>query len=244
MAESRRPTPRADEDPGFVVIAITLLAKIIQWLMLSLVLAVFVEWVGMTWWWSEEGVGHSRRMLEVERRFLGTASQHHLLALEPARLGDDIGRRLSSVIFDLTRLNRVMEWAVETPSRDEPRLRATIHRFANRLADYLVAAKNRVLVFGVRMTVLLLAMPVLVLCCIVALIDGFVRRDLRRWGGGRESGFIYHWAKQVALPLAVGAWIIYLVLPVSIHPTLVIFTFAALLSMATTAAAGTFKKYL
>lgn len=142
------------------------------------------------------------------------------------------------------RLNRILDWAAKAPSRDEPRLRASIHRSANRLAKYIVAAKNRVLVFGIRMTVLLFAMPVLVLCCIVALIDGFVRRDLRRWGGGRESGFIYHWAKQVALPLAVGAWIIYLVLPVSIHPSLAIFAFAALLSMATTAAAGTFKKYL
>ena len=95
------------------MIAMTLLAKIIQWFLLSLVLAVFVEWVGMTWWWSEEGVGHSRRMLEVERHFVGTAFQRHLLALEPARLGDDVGRRLSSVIFDMTRLNHVTVWAVE-----------------------------------------------------------------------------------------------------------------------------------
>ena len=226
------------------MIAITLLAKIIQWFLLSLVLAVFVEWVGMTWWWSEDSVGHSRRMLEVERRFLGTAFQRHLLEIEPARLSEDIGHRLSFVIFDLTRLNRVMEWAVQAPSPNEPRLRAGIHRFANRLANYLIAAKNMILLFSVRMTVLLFAIPVLVLCCIVACIEGLVRRDLRRWGGGRESGFIYHWAKRVAMPLAVGAWIIYLMLPVSIHPSVVILTFAALLSMATTAAVGRFKKYL
>ena len=244
MTESRRPPSRSNEEAGFFTSAITLVAKIIQWFLLSLVLAVALEWVGMIWWWSDDGVGHSRRMLEVERRFLGSAFQRHLLALEPARLGDDIGQRLSVIIFDLTRLNRVMARAARPPLRDEPRLRATIHRSANRLAKYIVAAKNRVLIFAMRITVLLLAMPVLVLCCIAAFIEGLVRRDLRRWGGGRESGFIYHWAKQVALPLAVGAWIIYLVLPVSVHPSLAIFTFAALLSLATTAAAGTFKKYL
>ena len=92
--------------------------------------------------------------------------------------------------------------------------------------------------------VLVLAMPVLGICCVVALIEGLVRRDLRRWGGGRESGFIYHWAKRVALPIAVGVWLIYLMVPVSIHPSFVILPFAALLGLATSAAASTFKKYL
>ena len=38
--------------------------------------------------------------------------------------------------------------------------------------------------------------PVFVLFTLVALVDGLVRRDLRRWGGGRESSFVYHYAKQ------------------------------------------------
>ena len=56
-------------------------------------------------------------------------------------------------------------------------------------------------------------MPVLLLFSLVALVDGFVKRDLRRWGGGRESSFVYHWAKQSAMPLLVLSWVIYLALP-------------------------------
>jgi len=39
------------------------------------------------------------------------------------------------------------------------------------------------------------------------LIDGLVRRDLRRFGEG-ESGFIYHRTKRIIVPLWVAPWII------------------------------------
>ena len=46
--------------------------------------------------------------------------------------------------------------------------------------------------FSVRLAILTLAMPVFLLFSLVALVDGLVQRDLRRWGGGRESSFVYH----------------------------------------------------
>jgi integrating conjugative element membrane protein (TIGR03747 family) len=58
-------------------------------------------------------------------------------------------------------------------------------------------------VFSVRLAVLALAMPVFVTFGLVSIVDGLAKRDLRRWGGGRESSFIYHWAKRTALPLLV-----------------------------------------
>ena len=44
-------------------------------------------------------------------------------------------------------------------------------------------------------------------------------RDLRRWGGGRESSFVYHYAKNAAMPLIIASWVQYLALPVSLHPS-------------------------
>jgi len=78
----------------------------------------------------------------------------------------------------------------------------------------------------------------------VALVDGFVQRDLRRWGGGRESSFVYHWAKRSALPLLVLSWVIYLALPVSLHPSLVVLPFATLFALSVAVTASSFKKYL
>ena len=86
--------------------------------------------------------------------------------------------------------------------------------------------------------------PVFVLFTLVALVDGLVRRDLRRWGGGRESSFVYHYAKQSVLPLVALAWVIYLSLPFSVHPSFVVLPFAALFGLSASIMAGTFKKYL
>ena len=65
-------------------------------------------------------------------------------------------------------------------------------------------------VFAVRLAILTLATPVFGLFALVALVDGLVRRDLRRWGGGRESSFVYHYAKKASIPLIIIAWVLYL----------------------------------
>lgn len=87
-------------------------------------------------------------------------------------------------------------------------------------------------------------MPVFLLFSLLALVDGLVQRDLRRWGGGRESSFVYHYAKKAALPLVVLAWITYLALPFSLHPTFVVMPFAMLFALSVAVTASTFKKYL
>jgi len=51
-----------------------------------------------------------------------------------------------------------------------------------------------------------------------------------------------HPAKKAVLPLAVLAWVIYLALPFSLHPTFVVLSFATLFAL--TVVASTFKKYL
>ena len=76
------------------------------------------------------------------------------------------------------------------------------------------------------------------------MVDGLVRRDIRKFGAGRESGFIYHRAKAALMPLAVLPWVIYLALPVSLHPLLILLPGAMLLGLAMNIAAGSFKKYL
>ena len=58
--------------------------------------------------------------------------------------------------------------------------------------SYLIAAAFTTLTFLVRLLVLVLTLPLILTAAFVGLIDGLVRRDVRRFGAGRESGFIYH----------------------------------------------------
>lgn len=64
----------------------------------------------------------------------------------------------------------------------------------------------------VRLVALSLTPPIFFTAAFVGLISGLVRRDLRRFGAGRESEFIWF-----ILPFAVLPWVVYLALPVSMH---------------------------
>jgi len=109
---------------------------------------------------------------------------------------------------------------------------------------YLIAAAFITLTFLVRLLVLGLTMPLFILAAFVGLVDGLVRRDIRRFGAGRESGFLYHRAKASIIPLLVLPWVVYLALPVSLHPLWILLPSAGLLCLAMNLTAGSFKKYL
>jgi integrating conjugative element membrane protein (TIGR03747 family) len=109
---------------------------------------------------------------------------------------------------------------------------------------YLIAAGYTLLTFLVRVVVLCLTVPLFGVAALVGSIDGLARRDIRRFGAGRESGFLYHRARASIMPIAVLPWVIYLALPVSVHPLLILLPSAVALSVAVNIASGSFKKYL
>lgn len=76
------------------------------------------------------------------------------------------------------------------------------------------------------------------------LVDGLVRRDIRRFQAGRESGFIYHRAKACLMPLTVLPWAVYQALPASMTPVLILLPAAFLLAVTVDISAASFKKHL
>ena len=56
--------------------ALTGLARCLKWLLVSLLISILIEWVGMVFWWEEQGLAHSRQMLVNELQYLGTDLDH------------------------------------------------------------------------------------------------------------------------------------------------------------------------
>jgi integrating conjugative element membrane protein (TIGR03747 family) len=138
------------------------------------------------------------------------------------------------------------DWRREVASQSgKPRnFREHLGRAFARVETYGIAAAYTALVFLVRLLVLLLSLPLFLLAALVGLVDGLARRDVRRFGAGRESGFVYHRARASLMPLAVLPWVIYLALPVSVAPLLILLPGAAMLGLAVCISAATFKKYI
>ncbi|MGH8651419.1 MAG: hypothetical protein ACREYE_04175 [Gammaproteobacteria bacterium] len=66
--QAQAPAPQRAAEPGVIAGAFLTVCKVLGWLVLGLVFSILVEWLGLTFWWSEEGIRHSRRMLEAEAR--------------------------------------------------------------------------------------------------------------------------------------------------------------------------------
>lgn len=238
--DPRRPLTR----PGAFSRILTGIAQSLKWLLLSLLASILIEWLGMIFWWPEQGLEHSRQMLVSELQYLSSDFHHSWLTHQPVQFARELSERFYTIAFEWTGVVDLIQWLTPTPGAGETGVRPLLHRGYRPIADFVLAAMHISQVFAVRLAILILAMPVFGLFTAVALVDGLVRRDLRRWGGGRESSFVYHLAKKAALPMITMAWVLYLALPFSVHPSWIILPFALAFSFAVTITASTFKKYL
>ena len=244
MTESTQDPRRRVIQEGLISKSLTATAKAIQWLLLSLLFSIIIEWVGMVIWWPEEGIEHSRTMLTKETSYLDTDFRKSVITSDPAQFAKRIADRTYHYLFEVTRFVNFIRWISPAPGSNEEGIRITLHKVYLPISDFVITTMQVTQVFSVRLAILTLAMPVFLLFSLVALVDGLVQRDLRRWGGGRESSFVYHYAKKAAFPLIILTWVTYLALPFSLHPTFVVLPFAIMFALTVSVTASTFKKYL
>ena len=121
---------------------------------------------------------------------------------------------------------------------------ADAHELSRGFQDYLQAAVAATEVYAIRLAVMVAALPVFLLAGLVAVADGLGQRDLRRFGGGREKGQVYHLARGLVFPAFTLPWILYLSWPAAVRPGHFILPFALGFGFALWIAASSFKKYL
>lgn len=248
MADPASAAQRQEAHPqGLALGLLSLPLRLFGVLAASLLLSVFVEWIGMHWFWPREGWHHAQAMLDYELRQLSSHFTRSLLFSHPARLAE---RWITAVHEKLFAGADLKNWAASASNHAAsgaphlPNLRRRVSLAERDAKPYALAAGYTLLTFLARLAVLILALPLFLLAAGVGFIDGLVRRDLRRFGAGHESGFLYHRAKAAIVPLAVLPWVLYLALPVSVPPLLILLPGAALLGVAVNITAASFKKYL
>lgn len=233
---------------GLIAGIVTLPLRLFGVLIGSLLLSIVIECVGMHLVWPEQGWRHAQGMLDYELNQLSDHFGRSTIVQEPGRTAHRLVEHSYEWIFVKTGL---LDWMGNASARARAPSQGTARDFRYSLSlvylwseNYLIAAAFTVLTFIVRLLVLVLTLPLILLATFVGLVDGLVRRDIRKFGAGRESGFVYHRAKASLLPLAVLPWVTYLALPFSLHPLLILLPGAVLLGLAVGIAAATFKKYL
>lgn len=243
MATSVQNTPRQPiQRPGLIISAISLVLRIIGLLIASLLFSILTEFVGLLLFWGDQGWRHSQAMLNSE---LGWLSEHFKASLILQQPGQTIVQVLDSLNQWLLVKTGFADFArqARVSSQGNGFWSLTNQLYVS-IEDFVLAAVYVTFTFVVRLTILVLATPLFLLATLTGFVDGLMRRDLRKFGAGRESSFVYHRVKRAVAPLLFVPWIIYLSLPFSFNPMAVFLPYAMQLGVTMAITAATFKKYL
>jgi len=95
-----------------------------------------------------------------------------------------------------------------------------------------------------RFYIMLQMLPVFMLALFVAITDGLVKRDIRKFQGARESSFTFHRVKGLTGLCLFIPLFIFLSMPVAVNPLVILLPQAMALSVVTAITITYFKKYL
>lgn len=182
--------------------------QVIMVTIFGIIIAVIVEWAGMSLFWRDEAETHALNGFIYSVSWFSTNvdNQYGYMVLE--WFNKHIN--LQSLALALQE-NDVSNGVV-----------AVINSFGDFIRVYLAAAIFIILTYIVKLSVVILFMPIVVLTTLLVIVDGLVLRDLRKFKAGNDSGRKYRLAKALVWPTFVGTWFIFLILPISLHPAIIL----------------------
>lgn len=250
MAEEKvqqRQQTAPPKQPGLFITLFWLLPwKVIGILLASLLVSLLIEYAGMTFIWAGEGAEHSRQVMLTESGYLSEGFTRSLILSQPVVVISAGIQQVYQWIFvdtgfiswvNTARSVHSQGGTVETLSRAGSWL-------ARALWEYLQATVYVTIIFAIRVAILVLSVPLFIMVSVIGIVDGLVRRDLRRYGAGYESSFVYHHAKRYVKPAMYGPCMLYLAWPTAVWPNLLLLPSAMMLGFVLTVVTGAFKKYL
>lgn len=192
-------------------------------------LAIALEWLGDAFFWRNTCASHSEQVLQATWQWWRSSAGAPVWLVENlAIVSGMLQQGLAALIASLNGQSGLF-WT-ETVT--------TVIRCA------LLSAGNVTLTFLLRLAILLQALPLFAPIIVVGLIDGLVRRDLRRFGAGHESGFVYHHARRMISSSLAATGLVWLTVPVFLDPVYLLVAGAILIGLTISVAVGAFKKFM
>lgn len=205
----------------------------LKWFVIIALLVLIIDLFCVFVLWSPEGVSRLEQTLHQELAILGL-SQSNVDFLV------GVATSLYDTVFVSTGIDGMMRHAATLPASTS----STEIEFVETLRPAIETAMLGLQLFALRLGVILLTLPLFAIIFLTAVSDGFLSWYLRRTGGERESGFIYHRAKRGLAWSIVGLWVVYLLPPVPMDPKYILPLFLLIAGIATRLQVSFFKKFL
>lgn len=238
---SSTPLPTSPKKRGFfTTLLLELPWQIIGVLLASLFFSLILEYIGIFFFWAEEGAQHSYQIMLIERTYFAESFTQSIFLPSP----------VITVIYWITDFSQWMQDsllkipAIRTGNGVTDGINVGAIKAIQAGEQYLLATFFVLQIVMMRVTILVLSIPLFILVIIVSVVDGLVRRDLRRYGAAYESSFLYHHAKRIIKPAIYIPCVLYLSLPFAVYPNILLLPSILLIGMAISVTVGSFKKYL
>jgi integrating conjugative element membrane protein (TIGR03747 family) len=216
----------------------------------SWVLSIVIEMVGLQTVWKAEGINHSRDVV-IEGLGYIAAAPRSVLVEDTVAFSTKLAATVARPFLALGVLEYYerAQTSRATPVAQSNAVASALKRAglasSGFFADTAMVAMYTAQDTALRLAVVLFTLPAFVLATVLGVIDGLVRRDLRKWGGGRESSFVYHHAKAMTYMAMGGGFSLYLAWPTGgFNPAYMVLVFTVLSAYFLSLTVASFKKYL
>ncbi len=209
--------------PGKISSAFMWLSGAISVLVISILLSIIIEWLGMAFnWWSEPNYYHAKTMFNTEIDWV---------------LGDFLAEDSVYVNIFLNAFEWSYLWLIDKSG-------LLYLSGVDFIANYALAAIYIIQVVLIRLLIILCAIPAFIVINLITTIDGMYIRQLRKFGGATESAFLYHHSKRWIKPIISLFVVLMLASPFSVHPSIFILAISLVPGFFLWLSVAYFKKYL
>lgn len=211
-------TPPHQEKPkGAIAQSFDLMGALIKGLVVALVVSILIELVGIAAkWWPGN---HAQILLTTERGYIANIDAMPLMSLTPRSVFQDVEIEFNQRV-------------------------SSVQSYGDGFSVYLLAAINTAKLLLLRLVVCLFCLPGYLVVGVAASMDGWVRRDIRKYTGAHESSYLFHKAKRWVVPGIVGTISLYLMMPWALYPAVIFAPSMLLFGVALYVTASQFKKYI
>lgn len=210
---------------------------------MALVMAIVIEIAGLNTWWDAHDGSRLKQRTETELSILEAhfGSDSMLLL---GQLHQIYWHWMNSSIDFLSARQVRLNGRPQHSGDGLPKLSTSVQRVRKHLDHYVRISLELLRETSFRLAAMTVGWIVILFFGAVGLVDGLVRRDIRRWSGGRESSWIYNTCRRLLGPVAMSYTVVFLIWPWPLNISWTIAIFSVVVSILLSMACSRFKKYL
>ncbi len=251
MTRNALPRPKSASERGPVVLAMELTFGLLFMTLFSWGIGILIEVVGGYTLWEDQQEMHVQSLVREDLEHIASAPRSVLVDDTPA-FAKWVVQSVAAPYHTLGlvrwyREQRALEAADAQSPEAAPRkgLAAASRLLSYELSRIAIISMHVLQDVLLKLSIALFALPAFALACLLGAVDGLVRRDLRRWGGGRESSFVYHHSKKLTTWSLTGGFVLYLSWPFGgFNPAYMVLVFTVLVGATLSTTLSAFKKYV